>query len=168
MKAPHLRTEMKGYLDFGLKWQPSTYASTFHGKHVELKDNSGPPMNAHGMPTQVFPGQPAAGRFAMKKDFYPDRVTRSYYDGLKGASIPYIPVKHRFDPGAFYMHDRVALLPEPAVVKARAAGHMGVGDDMKFKADLANFLLDEAKDESSLLKTMGEGSRDPSRSTLPA
>ena len=166
MKAPHLRTEMKGYLDFGLKWQPSTYASTFHGKHPHLVDNSGPPIDAHGMPTQVFPGQPAAGKFTMKRDFYPDRVTRSYYDGLDGHTINYVPVKHRFDPGAFYMYDRVALLPEPAVVKARKMGLSGIGDDGKLKSELAQFLLKEAKDESVLLKTMGEGSRDPSRSVL--
>jgi len=99
----------------------------------------------------------------MKKDFYPDRVTRSYYDGMKGPSINYVPVKHRFDPGAFYMFDRVALLPEPAVVKARATMGMGVGDCCSLKQEMAQFLMQEAKQESSLLKTMGEGSRDPSR-----
>ena len=99
----------------------------------------------------------------LRQDFYPDRVTRSYYDGLDGPSIAYEPIKHRFDPSAFYMYDRVALEPEPAVLKARKIIGGGTGDDTSLRAELADHLIRDKRLESEFLKTIGEGSRDPSR-----
>jgi len=108
-----------------------------HSKRPVIS-KAGPPPNAHGMATACVTGQPIAGRSPFR---LPDQTHQYYHGDDAGLKVvPYKPLRHQFDPEAFYMYDRVALIPDKNVLVARDIVG-GVGDCTSLKQAFSEHLL---------------------------